>query len=544
MTPGCLEMIWRETPGPKLAVIAMSVVAGVSNGLILSVLNAAMQARLDGGPSWSHLAAFLGALALHIAGGYFAMYRATEMVGRFMHRLRARLLGKIVGCSLRAIETYGEGDIIAHLTTDVATLGDTALRLVGACRSVALAVFCFAYLAWLSPLAFALAAAAAGLGATLYLIRENAAKRLLSRARADQAAYYGGVSEILDGFKELRLNEAVAHDVTARLEEISDRFRADHARAEFIFFSGGTISQILLFLMLGGVALFPGSALGADALSAFQIVAVLVFLIAPLEALVDFVGPFLRGCTARANLDRLAAEVEDGREPPARTTAPPRLDAPLVLSDVVIRYRDARMDEAFVLGPISLTITPGETIFLTGGNGSGKTTLMKVLAGLYPPHEGRLSLGDTPIVDANRADYRTLVAAVFSDFHLFQKLHGFDPIPAAEIADGLVRFGLNHKVRLLADGFDTIDLSTGQRKRLALIVALAQGRPLLLLDEFGAEQDPAFRNAFYREFLPSLRERGLTVIAATHDDRYFDGCDRLIKLDMGRIIADHPPGGR
>ncbi|MGE4527393.1 MAG: cyclic peptide export ABC transporter [Rhodospirillaceae bacterium] len=541
MTAGCLDLIWKETPGPKAAVIAMSVVAGLSNGLVLSIVNAALQARLEGGLSWMHLAAFLGALTVHVAGAYFAMYRATEMAGRLMHRLREGLVDRIAGCSLRTIETYGEGDIIAHVTSDVATIGSTALRLVGACRAAALAAFCFAYLAWLSPKVFLLAAAVALFGAAAYLACERAAKDLLARARADQAAYYGGVAEALDGFKEIRLNADTAHGVTTLLNRISDRFRAYYARSEFIFFSGNTISQILLFLMLGGVALLPAGGLDAAGVSTFQIVAVLVFLIAPLESLVDFVGPFLRGCTARANLDRLAAEIDAGREPPAQPGATFVFDAPLALEGVVIRYRDSHRNETFVLGPVSLSVSPGEMVFLTGGNGSGKTTLMKVLAGLYPPHEGALSLGGTAITDANRAAYRALVAAVFSDFHLFRELHGLDPLPRQEIEADLRRFGLDRKVTLQDGGFSTVDLSTGQRKRLALAVALAQKRPLLLLDEFGAEQDPAFRDAFYRSFLPSLRARGVTVIAATHDDRYFSVCDRLIKLDMGGIVADGAP---
>jgi putative ATP-binding cassette transporter len=544
MRLGCLRLIRQETPGPKLLVLAMSVAAGLANGLVLSAINAAMRARLDDALSWRHFALFAAALALNVAGSYFAMYRATEMAGLLMHRLRGRLADEIAACSLRTIETYGEGEIIAHVTADVAILGDTALRLVRVCQAAAVAGFCLAYLAWLSPPVFGLSAAAIALGATAYLARERAAKRLLAAARADQGAYYGEVAGLLRGFKEVRLNAAAARDATAYMAAISERFRGDYARAEFIFFSGNTISQILLLLMLGAVALLPERLLGTTEVSAFQIVAVMVFLLAPLETLVDFVAPFLRGNTAQANLERLSAEIGTGREASSTTDAPLALDAPIRLVGAEIRYRDAALNETFTLGPIDLTVAPGETVFLTGGNGSGKTTLMKVLAGLYPPHAGELRLGDRPITDANRAAYRALVAAVFSDFHLFRRLHGLDPLPRRQIEDDLARFGLARKVELRDGAFSTLDLSTGQRKRLALIVALAQGRPLLLLDEFGAEQDPAFRDAFYREFLPSLRTRGLTVVAATHDDRYFDGCDRLIKLDMGRIVAADPPGGR
>lgn len=79
-------------------------------------------------------------------------------------------------------------------------------------------------------------------------------------------------------------------------------------------------------------------------------------------------------------------------------------------------------------------------------------------------------------------------------------------------------------------------LSQGQRKRLALLLALLEQRDILVLDEWAADQDPLFRRLFYRELLPQFKAMGKTVFAVTHDDHYFGAADRLLKMDAGRLV--------
>ncbi|NOJ99445.1 ATP-binding cassette domain-containing protein, partial [Corallococcus coralloides] len=137
-----------------------------------------------------------------------------------------------------------------------------------------------------------------------------------------------------------------------------------------------------------------------------------------------------------------------------------------------VRYAfDAPADggEPFVLGPIDLELRRGEMVFIVGDNGSGKTTLIKLLLGLYPPAEGQILLDGVPVTDQNREDYRELFSAIFSDYHLFDELipRGPDQLRAAE--EMMVRLEIAGKVRLADGTFSTTDVSTGQRKRLALV---------------------------------------------------------------------------
>jgi len=164
---------------------------------------------------------------------------------------------------------------------------------------------------------------------------------------------------------------------------------------------------------------------------------------------------------------------------------------------------------------------------------------MKLLAGLYKPDSGEIVFDGTLVSDQTRQNYRELLAAVFSDFHLFQRLYGIPNPILPEVDQLLTRFHLIDKTRVVDDRFLTIDLSSGQRKRLALIVALLEKRPLLLLDEWAADQDPEFRREFYYKLLPDLNRAGVTVVAVTHDDRYIEKLDvpvRRLHMDEGHIV--------
>ena len=99
---------------------------------------------------------------------------------------------------------------------------------------------------------------------------------------------------------------------------------------------------------------------------------------------------------------------------------------------------------------------------------------------------------------------------------------------------------LSDKVRVVNDRWSTLELSTGQRKRLALVVSLLDHKPLLVFDELAADQDPEFRQFLYEELLPRLRSQGTTVIAATHDDRYFHVADKVIKMEYGKATYVRP----
>jgi putative ATP-binding cassette transporter len=206
------------------------------------------------------------------------------------------------------------------------------------------------------------------------------------------------------------------------------------------------------------------------------------------------------------------------------------------LRDVVYRHAVPGNGDGFQVGPVSLSLKRGETLFISGGNGSGKSTLLRLITALYLPQAGRLLVDGRAIGVDRRQDYQNLFSTVFSDFHLFQRLFGLNDVDPAQMQRWMQLMEIEGKTGFHDGGFDTIKLSTGQRKRLALVVAALEDRPIIVLDEFAADQDPVFRRKFYDEILPLLRSRGKTVIAVTHDDRYLDRATRHVTMDEGRLV--------
>jgi putative ATP-binding cassette transporter len=209
------------------------------------------------------------------------------------------------------------------------------------------------------------------------------------------------------------------------------------------------------------------------------------------------------------------------------------------LAGVTHSYHQENDDSHFMVGPVNLAFRPGEIVFLVGGNGCGKSTLAKIIAGLYPPEAGGIRVDGRPVTDANRDDYRQLFSAVFSDFYLFDSLLGLNGANLDEQAQLYLRqLHLDRKVKILGQKLSTISLSQGQRKRLALLTAYLENRPFYLFDEWASDQDPEFKNIFYKQLLPDLKARGKAVLVITHDDNYFSCADRIIKLDYGQVLYE------
>jgi len=206
----------------------------------------------------------------------------------------------------------------------------------------------------------------------------------------------------------------------------------------------------------------------------------------------------------------------------------------LQLSDVQFLHRSSNVDDTFAIRNVNLDLSPGELVFITGGNGSGKTTLLRILTGLYEAQSGQIQVNGKVVSDRCLEDYRHLFATVFSDYHIFKNPYGLKAENLINLKKYLIDFKISEKLpENLSDGYDPAALSTGQRKRLALALAMAEDRPILVLDEWAADQDPAFRQHFYRVILPWIQSSGKAIIAVTHDERYFDIADRRYNMENG-----------
>jgi putative ATP-binding cassette transporter len=208
--------------------------------------------------------------------------------------------------------------------------------------------------------------------------------------------------------------------------------------------------------------------------------------------------------------------------------------ASIELRDLMHEYAANGID-AFKVGPLNFTLQPGEIVFIVGGNGSGKTTFMMLLLGLYETKEGCIVLNQKK-VEAHELDrYRSYFSVVFSDYELFDTIFDCSLETAARATVMLEKLRLADKTSITDGRFSTIALSSGQRKRLALVSAYLEDRSVYVFDEWAADQDPQFRHLFYSELLPELKRAGKAVVAITHDDQYFHYADRVLQMRNGRL---------
>jgi cyclic peptide transporter len=369
----------------------------------------------------------------------------------------------------------------------------------------------------------------------IYLARQQEWMRLLRRSTGEELRLVGITTDLIDGLKEIKLSHARGRDVLADLHRTAVSMRDTKIETTNLFTQNVVFAQSFFYGLLAVVVFLLPRLIEGFAGAVPQLVATVLFIIGPLSTIVTATPPFSQANRAATSLIQIEAEIDRATSEQVGPAAAHPLPFGFTIECRRLEFQyPSDEPPTFRIGPIDLVIPHGEITMIVGGNGSGKTTFLKVLAGLYAPTAGGLTLDGKPVSARNVQGYRELFGAIYSDFHLFRKLYGV-PAEAAAIDVQLARMGIGEKVHYDADGFSTLDLSTGQRKRIAMTVLLLEDRPVLIFDEWAAEQDPDFRRFFYEALLPELKARGKTLIVATHDDRYFHLADMVVTMELGRV---------
>jgi putative pyoverdin transport system ATP-binding/permease protein len=536
-----LQLVRREMRDSLPKLIFMAGLSGICDAAILAAINTGASAvgKSSGLGQWA-AALFVVSLVLSINAQQYIMITTTAEIEAIVHRLRLRLMDQIRRSELLAIEKIGRANVVAAITSDTAVLTQSSRTLTFAIQGVVL-VFCVAiYVAYLSIVAFVLSVIVVGAGVFMFHSASRSSEET-DKAAERERELFDRLIDFLDGFKEVRLNASRSADLFNYTFEVS---RAA-ANAKIYSLSENhkrTVwAQTAMYLALGAVVFVaPRFAASLEGGSIVMTATALLFVVGACFGLVQSMPVLMAANAAAGRIAQLETELRatmvsaDAPETEAR-----RRFERIEMRGVVFRYVDKSSDAVFQVGPLDLSLRPGDLVFVTGGNGSGKSTFMRLLAGLYPPDSGVITFDGALVDDNTREAYRSLMSAIFSDYHLFRRLYGISKPCAAEAESLLRKFRLTDKTALSNSEFRTLDLSGGQRKRLALVVSLLEKRPILLLDEWTADQDPEFRHKFYHEFLPELMQAGVTVVMITHDDRYLAELDfpaYRLRMDEGRII--------
>ena len=527
--------------------VFMAVLFGLGSGLATAGMLALVHVVLQHGPDPSaRIAWAFAALCLLMpVCRLLSQTLLTRLAQKATLALRLHLGKQILDTELRTLEEIGFHRLVAVLTEDVSAIATGLTSIPALALQAAVLAGCLGYLAWLSGTLLIVVIIFVVLGMASVQIGVLIALKHLRQARRHEDQMFKNLKGLTEGAKELKLNNE-------RQKAFFDGiYRADAESFHHQFFVGNSIFSVaitwaqVLFFLLTGVLLFaiPQMHLVSTAtLSGYVIT--LLYLLVPLDTLGSLLPGLGKSRVSLKNVESLGLSL--GREKRHRVAAGVTYGlaaeatewGKLRLVQLTHSYSNDR-DERFMLGPIDLSLDPGTITFITGGNGSGKTTLMKLLVGLYSPEQGTIYLDGKTVDEHNRDSYRQHFSVVFSDFFLFDKLLGFEHPDLDSIAQKyLVRLNLDHKLKILGGNLSTVDLSQGQRKRLALLTTYLEDRPACVFDEWAADQDPIFKDVFYRQMLPELRSQNKTVIVISHDDRYYDVADRVIKLDEGKVVYD------
>jgi putative ATP-binding cassette transporter len=543
-----LQLVRREMHGSMPKLLFMSSVGGISNASILAAINTGVQDTSGGHPPGLWAASlFLIALFLFMRAQQFVTITATAEIEAIIHKLRVRLMDLIRRSELLEIDKIGRSRIVAAVTSDTAILTQASNMLCFTVQGAVLILFVGFYVAYLSIVAFLLTVVIVSGAATVFHYKN----RRLSEQKGESAAWerrlFDRLTDFLDGFKEVRLNAARSEDLFNDAMEVSKTAANIKIRTQAETFKMIVTSQISMYILLGAVVFVaPNLSDTLGGASIAKTTTALLFVVGACFGLVQSIPILLNANASADRIDRLEQALHTTlvMEERRAIVAPKRFER-IEVRNIEFRYTDKFSDTVFKIGPIDFTLQSGELVFITGGNGSGKSTFLRVFSGLYPPDSGEILLDGRSVTDANRDEYRGLMSAIFFDYHLFQRLYGIPDADPAEVGRLLTQFRLADKTSLTNGEFRTLDLSGGQRRRLALIVSLLEKRPIMVLDEWTAEQDPEFRRKFYDELLPEMTRAGATIVVITHDDRYLDELHlpaRRIKMDEGRIVEQRSMG--
>ncbi|MBG0633556.1 multidrug ABC transporter permease/ATP-binding protein [Enterobacter ludwigii] len=524
-----LLLVWRQYRWPFIAVMALSLASAALGIGLIAFINVRLIEMVD--TSLAVLPEFLGLLLLLMAVTLGSQLALTALGHHFVFRLRSEFIKRILDTQVERVEQLGSASLLAGLTSDVRAITIAFVRLPELVQGIILTFGSAAYLAWLSTKM--LAVTALWIVITIWggFLLVSRVYKHMAVLRETEDKLYNDYQTVLEGRKELTLNRERAEHIFNHLYIPDAReYRHHIIRADTFHLSAVNWSNIMMLGAIGLVFWMANSLGWADTNVAATYSLTLLFLRTPLLSAVGALPTLLSAQVAFSKLNKFDLAPFKAEFP--RPQAFPNWQT-LELRNVMFRYQD----NAFSVGPVNLTIHRGELLFLIGGNGSGKSTLAMLLTGLYQPQSGEILLDGKALSAEKPEDYRKLFSAVFTDVWLFDHLLGPEGQQAnpALVEKWLGQLQMSHKLELQDGKILNLKLSKGQKKRVALLLALAEERDIILLDEWAADQDPHFRREFYQVLLPLMKAMGKTIFAISHDDHYFIHADRLLEMRDGKL---------
>ncbi|SMF51575.1 putative ATP-binding cassette transporter [Azospirillum oryzae] len=543
------RILRREALRNIQPLMLLAVLAAALNLALLTSLNDALLALDDPEGLQRLLIVFLlSAFLWRIAQGWM-MNAASKRMQAALAVLRVDLLRRAVAADLPDAMAVGSSRLAQVAGPELQLLAQAVPTLVISFQSVAAILLCLLYLATLSGAAVLIVLCFLVVGGIL-IGRSVIRLELMSETIHEAEGALSERSEhILQTLRECKLNRRRAANALADATACAETLRKERHRFGAEYSHYFTISELTYYAALAGIIFLLPAVTDTDIATVILAGHAAAFIAYPVITIVASYPSYIAAETAARSYLAVEAELKAAPQAVVRGRTPDAGEdgfSTIALDGATFRHAGRDGSGSFTVGPVDMTVERGSVVFITGHNGAGKSTLIHMLLGLYPIQRGTLSVDGVAVGPDSLAAHRDRFAVVFSDSHVTRQLYG-----AATLDDGfadelLDLLEMSDKVALDGRAFTTVDLSQGQKKRLALIAALLERKPVLVLDEWAADQSPYFRRKFYREIIPWLKARGITVIAVTHDDAYFDAADVQLQVDRGgirRLVTTVSPGG-
>ncbi|MBE6052055.1 MAG: cyclic peptide export ABC transporter [Clostridium sp.] len=523
--------LFKKTNSKNIvALLLLSIFSGFGNALIIFTINTCI--RSDDDLRFKLLIYFIFGIVLYVYGQKLMRERLIDFTNGIVYNKRMTIVSKLLETQYSKYEQIEKGRIESTLNNDTETISRFVNILIGGVTSAVTLICCFIYLGTINIYALLLSIVIILVIASIYFLYGKYANRIGEESRDLQNVFFKFINDLNSGIKELSLNGRKRNEFKEDMEKSCYDYKAKRNEAELAFANMFIIGELLFTLAIGSVVfVFPYILKNLDATSLTSYVFVLLYMVGPVHGILETIPNTIDVNISFKRINNLINDITIENETACTISEDIEDNICLKLDNVEYEYEESE-GNSFKVGPINYEFKSGEIVFITGGNGSGKSTLGKLLTGLYSPTKGEVYLNNNTSQKFLNESYST----VFADFHLFDKLYGINYKGREdEIQKYLEILQLDKKVKVEDGRFSTTRLSTGQKKRLALLVTYLEDKPICLFDEWAADQDPEFRKFFYENLLPDLKTKGKCIIAVTHDDRYFNIADKVIKMDLGKI---------
>ena len=511
-------------------IILATVMASVaSTGLIL-IINESLEDIIIHMMDQYHLCCYAICFIFLIAAKRIALRTARIYIESQILSIRAAIGNMIRNASMQFIDTLEKADIYVKMSTDIRRISRSSEIMIHICHSILTFLFCTLYIGHICIYGMIILV---GFIVIALIIRHAHVRFLyhdLNGVTNEETDLYEEFGDILHGFKEIKINQKKnTHLYDKRLKPRIQSLKNKRSRVAIQMARYQTFLEAIIFLYMAWIIY----GITLDFMSKAKIITIFIFMLPSLYVIDTFLPNINRTIISMQRINLLFKKLSEKKQASFFQGKITTFKS-IQVENLEFSYYDRQGNVLYSIGPITMSFYSGEIVFITGGNGSGKSTFAKVLTGLYPPSKGEFILNEQKVSMTN---HRYLFSAIMADYHLFDRFYGVDTVDDSKVNTLLFEMKLDTKVKWEHNQFHHSPLSTGQQKRLAMIIALIEDKPLYVFDEWAADQDTYFKDYFYKHIIVQLKQKGKLVIVITHDDMFFDCADRVVTMDYGRIVG-------